>query len=58
MNTNLPPILEDVINDHFPRMKGLRRDPCAACTLKAVCEAITCPKIGPEDIEAPKGAEE
>lgn len=62
MNTNLPPIIEDVVAMHFPRMKGLRQvkvQPCNHCGPDACefypCENIAAPKYAPDSI-APEGA--
>ncbi len=63
MNTNLPPIIEDVFAMHFPRMKGLRRvkvQPCDHCGLGTCnhfpCENVTNPDYSLTEIRAPEGA--
>lgn len=57
MNPRVHPDIAHIIATTL-RMPPAAVDPCVACTLKAVCELIACPKIGPEDIEAPEGAKE
>jgi hypothetical protein len=61
MSTNLHPLFDSIVRDHFPRMKGLRRArapyPCEVCADADICEVYPCPKVGPEDIDVPKGAE-
>jgi hypothetical protein len=57
--SNIHPDIEHMLGSilRMPAAKS-GRYPCELCAEADICEVYPCPKIGPEDIDVPEGAED